>query len=45
MDGAFVCDLVEACALFVGEGAGDGDGALDAVNEAFFVLKTLLAVF
>ena len=39
-----VRDLLEAGALFVGEWAGESDCAFDAVNEAVFILSTLLAI-
>jgi hypothetical protein len=38
-------DLLEACALLFGQRTGETDVALDAVNEAFFVLRALLAIF
>src|SRR6185369_15444758 len=45
VDGTLVCDLLEARVLLVGELACDGDGTLDAMNVAFFVLRTLRTVF
>ena len=45
MDRTLVRNLFKAGALLFGEWASETDGALDAVNEALFVLLALLAIF
>ena len=42
---ALVCDLLEACALFLGEWAAKRYSAFDPVNETFLVLRALRTVF
>ena len=45
VDRTLVRDLPQSCVLLFGEWPSDTDGALDPVNEAVFVLKTLFTIF